>query len=334
MKRRGGAGPSGYGIGGLVPRAPASSAGKFLSAMGTWEVPAGGSGTAAATQIVSAGTTLTIGSISDGHALVRSGTSVAGATVMRPSNNLSDVASVYTSVSNLALSRAVFGTEVVELIPGRIGTTVSDYIGVGFPSTQGHTRAPTLRVRRGPRTHARHSPAASTDGSVIGGYSTTAANGYLRASSSQAWVTYHWFATNAGTAFRLAVYLGNANAADVDKVANNGFGVRVRPATAANFFAYSTDNAGATTVSDLGVAPAANTAYVVEIAWDGTSVKVRIATVDDATMQIGAWSAQATISANLPSNTLDLSGGFNSWCHGTPGTMPVVDVGGYRIFSS
>lgn len=251
---------------------------------------------------------------------------------MLAANNLSDVASVPSSVANLHLTHAVLGVEVLELVPGRIGTAIANYRPIGLPSEQGYARAPTARVRRGLRAHARSSPAASTDGSLIGGYATEAANGYLRANSTSVWTTYHWFATGAGTSFRLGVYMGNANATDVDKVANNGLGIRVRPATSANFYAYSTDNAGATTTSDLGVAPAASTNYIVEIRWDGTSAKMRIASVDDTTGAIGTWSTQATISANLPANTLDLSGAAYAWCHGTPGTQPVVDFGGYRIF--
>jgi hypothetical protein len=44
MKRRGGAGTSAYGLGGLVPPAPASPSGKFLNASGQWAAPSGGSG--------------------------------------------------------------------------------------------------------------------------------------------------------------------------------------------------------------------------------------------------------------------------------------------------
>lgn len=42
MNRKGAAGKSAYGIGGFVPPAPASPSGKFLSAFGEWDTPAGG----------------------------------------------------------------------------------------------------------------------------------------------------------------------------------------------------------------------------------------------------------------------------------------------------
>lgn len=42
MRRRGGGGTGKYGVGGLVPPAPASPSGKFLNASGRWETPSGG----------------------------------------------------------------------------------------------------------------------------------------------------------------------------------------------------------------------------------------------------------------------------------------------------
>jgi hypothetical protein len=44
VKRKGATGSNAYGLGGLVPPAPASPAGKFLTAYGEWEAPAGGAG--------------------------------------------------------------------------------------------------------------------------------------------------------------------------------------------------------------------------------------------------------------------------------------------------
>lgn len=224
--------------------------------------------------------------------------------------------------SALALLHASAGVDVLEVIAAPIG---GNYRVVGWSDQPGSARASVGRVRRGRRAHARHTPAALTDGSVIGGFNAEINNKILRcdATNCPEWAVYHFFATDAAAAIRGAAIVGDNSPADTAATANNSVGVVRR---AGNFLGYATDNAGAQTTGDLGVAPAANTAYVAEILWTGGSVKVRIATVDTDGVW-GTWSTQATISANLPSSTLGLAPAQKWWVVGTPASA-TVDVGG------
>lgn len=225
--------------------------------------------------------------------------------------------------TTLELQHVAFGVDTLEVIAPAIG---GNYPVIGLPTAAGFARATIGRVRRGRRTHARNTPAALTDGSIIGGFNYEANNGLVRCDSTNfpEWVWYFFFATNAVAAVRGAAIVGNGTPADTAGGGNNTCGVIRR---AANFLGYCTDNGGAQSTGDLGVAPAVDTNYLAEVWFTGGVVKVRLATLDSATGAVVSWSTQVTISANLPASSLGLAPAQKWWVVGTPASA-IVDIGG------
>jgi hypothetical protein len=274
-------------------------------------------------------TDLTVGAIADGAVLKRSGSTVVGAATGATGLALLDDATEAEARATIGLTHVTLGVARFDMVPGAVG---QNYAPLGYLAQGSFSRASTALVTRGRRLYATHAPAAATDASQIGGYNTTANNLIHFASSTQKWTAYLFFGTKTGTSLRGAFAVSNANPADTNGVANNSIGVRYRPAAGdAAWTAFCTSSGGVTSTGSTGVSVTADTLYVVEVKWDGSSAYVRMATVDETTGAWGSWSGAVTLSSNLPSSSSGLTPATNWWVVGSPGTTPQMDIGGHTV---
>jgi hypothetical protein len=249
---------------------------------------------------------------------------LAGA--LQSASNLSDLASAFTARANLGLAQAALGVPVYGVQMGLVG---GSYQPIGSLSALGATRAGVGVNSFGRRLYGRHTPAALTDGQVIGGYNTEASAAIWRCDSGCSWTAYHFFGFGAVVAHRGGVILSGQNITDVDKLANNGLGIRRRPTLSGDLVAFCSNDSGtvSTGSGSLGVTPAADTVYVSETIWNGTDARVRVATVNQTTGVFGAWSSQVTLTTNLPLSSVGLCSTQNWYVVGTPASATAY-VGG------
>jgi hypothetical protein len=359
MKRRGGAGPSAYGLGGLVPPAPAVPTGKFLGADGRWGTPASGvtqhSGLSSLLWTAS-GHTGTPGYLPRFATGTGAATyAVIGVDLLAYSAGLSSLSAVSTQAGlprltasgtwdNPGLGDLSVRSSAWQVTQAATRLLEKDslYISTGIPTTSygyaaGTYGSPTGQFYHGKKRYKRHLAANATSNTEIGGMSSSTETAVLACDADAAWecVVTIWGGALFGSGVQGFVCLiensaSPANTNDVGPV--NAIKVRWRPAAGATFEAASTDGTPNTsTWTTLGFTPANDTGYAFKFVWNGTACLVSMATIDGTTGEIGTYGVVVTISTNLPSSALMLAPKHRWWNYNSPASAGRVDGGGATI---
>lgn len=320
MKRRGASGPNSYGTGGLVPPAPASPSGKFLSPSG-WATPSSGAPSGAAGGDLS-------GSYPNPSVAKVNGTT-PGATGLA----LLDDATAYAARNTIELGHMALGIDWYGWAPRGTGTrNFAPIQAAGTLATNYGAGTITYHTRGRRLVHRPLSAAAPAAGTLVGGISGSGADQSLLLVSTMSWTVYFFMGTTTTVAIRGGFGVSANNAVDNARISTNSVGIRYRPdAGDTDWTAYATDATPTTSTGSLGVAFSSSTLYVGRIAWSGTALTMAMATVDATTGLWSAFSSPVTISANLPANNVGLCPVENWYVHGTPGVAQSVDLGGVFV---
>lgn len=255
---------------------------------------------------------------------------IAGAA--QKSANLSDLASAATARDNLG--NVIRRQTNVRQCAMLVGVSGGNFVQMGTADAGGFTGAAngikTVNKRRWYGLKA----ANTANGSAVGGWAPVGSGSlYWQAHASLAWETvFAVYIPGATTLAKVRFWVGvvssgnHANSADGNAVHLGARFDGVGGDTTWVASARSAAGVGNQTTAAVGPTVALDTGYAIRCRWSGTAYTVEVATIG-ADGTIGTYSAAASITDDLPTNTTALQWAIGCFQDGTPGVAQEVYVG-------